>query len=381
MRFSVGRQTFAEAVGWAARGLSSRPSVPVLAGARLEVCDGRLTVTGTDADVAAGIALDVDRAVDGVALVHGRLLADIVRVLPDHPVEVTVAGSELEVTCGAAGFALPVMPVEEHPGTPPLPAAAGTVAASAFAAAVAQVTGSAAREDAVPVLTAVRCAFSGTSITLLATDRYRLAERVLAWQPLDAAIALEALVPARTLAGVAKAYAALGGPITLAVGAGPHPGTTGGLLGVCGPDRWLTTRLFDDGQYPAVQRLLDAARPLHIRVAVADLLDAVRRVALVADAHTPVTLTFTGGRVRVEARGAYQARAHDEVAADHDGAPVTMAFNAPYLLDGLLALASPVALFRLADGVKPPLLTGATDDGSAATDDVRYLVQPLRARP
>ena len=183
MKFRVERDALAEAVTWAARSLSARPTIPVLAGLLLTVDDARLSISGFDLEASTQVDLDVAAGSPGSALVSGRLLADITRALPPHPVDVAVDGARLSISCGSARFTLPTMPVEDYPTLPSMPTTAGTVDSEAFAVAVAQVAVAAGRDDTLPMLTGVRLEIDGDRLTLAATDRYRLAVRELGWQP------------------------------------------------------------------------------------------------------------------------------------------------------------------------------------------------------
>ena len=179
MKFRVERDALADAVAWTAKSLPSRPSVPVLAGVLLRVSGGRLTVSGFDYEVSSQVSTEVQSDADGAALVSGRLLAEITKALPAKPVDVAAVGSHLELVCGSARFTLPTMPVEDYPTLPEMPATAGTVDAGVFAAAVSQVAVAAGRDDTLPLLTGVRVELEGALMTLLATDRYRLAIKEL----------------------------------------------------------------------------------------------------------------------------------------------------------------------------------------------------------
>ena len=176
MKFRVERDVLADAVAWAARSLPVRPSVPVLAGLLIETSpDGDGLVLSTfDYETSARATIPADVSDEGRALVSGRLLADICRSLPNKPVEMTIDGAKVSLTCGSARFSLQTMPVDEYPTLPDMPAAAGTVASDRFAAAVSQAVVAAGRDDMLPVLTGVRIEIEGDSISLLATDRFRL---------------------------------------------------------------------------------------------------------------------------------------------------------------------------------------------------------------
>ncbi|HYB46887.1 MAG TPA: DNA polymerase III subunit beta, partial [Streptosporangiaceae bacterium] len=180
MRFVVERDALAEAVAWVARSLPSRPVLPVLSGLLLQAAPDGLTLSCFDYEVSARIHLDADVAEPGTALVPGRLLAEITRSLPGHPVEVDDA-DDVTLTCGPASFSLVTLPLGEYPRLPELPRLAGTVDGGVLATAVGQVTPAASRDDTLPVITGVNVEINGDVITLVATDRYRLAIRELGW--------------------------------------------------------------------------------------------------------------------------------------------------------------------------------------------------------
>ena len=209
MKFRVGRETLGEAVAWVARALPSRPVVPVLAGLLLEARDEGLVLSCFDYEVSARVGIDAEVEEAGTALVPGRLLAEITRSLPSQSAEFTSEADAVSLTCGSAEFMLVSLPIEEFPALPEPPAAAGTVDGGILAAAAGQVVPAASRDDTLPMLTGVCLDFDGGTITLAATDRYRMAVREV---PTAAGRSRElraaALVPAWTLAEVARTMAA-----------------------------------------------------------------------------------------------------------------------------------------------------------------------------
>ena len=186
MKFRVERDVLAEAVTWAARGLPNRPPVPVLAGVLLEADPaGSLPLSAFDYETSARITVPADVSEGGTVLVLGRLLADISRNLPARPIDVVTEGNKVQLTCGASRFSLLRMPSEEYPSLPVSPEPSGSVPGDVFTQAVAQVSVAADRSDTLPILTGVRVEIDGSTMTLLATDRYRLATREIAWNPQD----------------------------------------------------------------------------------------------------------------------------------------------------------------------------------------------------
>jgi len=374
MKFRVERDALADAVAWAARSLSARPTIPVLAGLLLSVDEDRLTISGFDLEASTEVDLEVSAGDSGKALVSGRLLGDIAKALPAAPVDIAVDGSRLTIACGSARFTLPTMPVEDYPQLPAMPSTAGTVASSAFAEAVAQVAIAAGKDDTLPMLTGVRLEIEGSRLTLAATDRYRLAVRELDWTPQNpSAEPVQVLVPARTLADAARSLSH-SDTMTIALSS---TGTGEGIIGFSGstngrPSR-ATTRLLD-ATFPAYRSLLPNESTATADVTVAPLVEAVKRVALVADRHAPVKLEFADGSVGLSAGGDDEGRAEEQLAVAFDGAAITTAFNPQYLLDGLGALGSGSARLQFTSANKPVLLRPEADSGT----DYTYLIMPVR---
>jgi DNA polymerase III subunit beta len=374
MKFRVERDALADAVAWTAKSLPSRPSVPVLAGAMLRVTDGRLHVSGFDYEVSNQVDVDVQADADGATLVSGRLLAEITKALPAKPVEIAAVGSHLELVCGSARFTLPTMPVEDYPTLPDMPTSAGTVDAAGFATAAAQVAVAAGRDETLPMMTGVRMELNGSTLAMLATDRYRLALREMPWQPDDPEVSLNALVPARTLHDTAKTLGPLGGDVTLALS---HGAAGEGMIGFAAGTRRTTSRLLDGANYPPVRSLFPTAHNAQARVAVPALIEVVRRVALVAERTTPVLLSFSIDGLVVEAGGTEEARASEAMDATLTGEPLTIGFNPQYLIDGLQNLGAPVAVLSFVDAFKPAVIAPSGEDGEVIPG-YRYLIMPIR---
>jgi DNA polymerase-3 subunit beta len=407
VKFRVGHDVLGEAVSWVARELPARPVVPVLSGVLLQAGGEELTLSCFDYEISARVRVRADVGEPGMALVPGRLLAEIVRSLPGYDVEITSADGMVTLTCGSAEFALVALPLDQYPQLPERPAVAGVVDAGALATAAAQVVPSASRDDTLPMLTAVCMDFDGPALTLATTDRYRLAVRAVGWEPADSSIRASALVPARTLADVARSMNT-GSPVTIAFGQTDPDGArpTDGMIAFEGNDRRLTARLIG-GEFIRYQPRFPASFEATAEVAAGQFTEAVRRVALVADRATPVRLAFRGDVVVIEAQSDGRARGLESVPVRFAGTEQAISFDPHYLLDGLTAAALcgqarsqpgaaggegdglPGGLIRLqfTSPAKPALITWVDgSDGPAGSDadaiggrqGFRYLVVPLR---
>ena len=379
MELRVERDALADAVVWTARSLPARPPMQVLLGLLLEVDEQGLEISGFDYEVSSRVRLDARTETPGRVLVPGRLLSDIVRSLPAQPVELRLEGTRVVLTCGPARFTLPTLPVEDYPALPAMPATAGTLGSDVFESAVRQVALAAGRDDTLPVLTGVRFEIEGDTLTLAATDRYRLAVRSLPWHPADPDISTTALVPARTLSETAKALTS-GPEVTLALsGAGSHEG----MIGFEGSGRRTTSRLLE-GEFPKYRSLLPSESTAVAEIATAPFVEAVKRVALVAARNAPVRLAFSADGVVLEAGGQDDAQASEQIECGWEGSaagePFQIAFNPQYLLDGLGAIDSDTATLSFTGPTRPAVLTGKRDADAiaGAVADYRYLLMPVR---
>lgn len=384
LKFRLVREDFADAVAWVAKNLPTRPTVPVLAGVLLTGSDHGLTVSQFDYEVSAQVRVAAEIASSGSVLVSGRLLSDITRALPDKPVDVQVDGTRVSLTCGNARFSLPTMAVEDYPALPALPDETGVLPGDLFAEAISQVAVAAGRDDTLPMLTGIRVEIMGESVVLAATDRFRLAIRELTWSSTSPDIQGAVLVPAKTLAEVAKSGID-GSEVHLSLGAGPTVGKDG-LLGISGEGRRTTTRLLD-AEFPKFRQLLPAEHTAVATIGVAELTEAIKRVALVADRGAQVRMEFGDGVLRLAAGGEDVGRAEEDLPVDFAGEPLTIAFNPTYLTDGLGSLHSQRVLFGFTTSSKPAVLRPASDDDEAlsgvgpfpaAESDYVYLLMPVR---
>ncbi|WP_248964681.1 DNA polymerase III subunit beta [Sphaerisporangium perillae] len=362
MKFQVNRDVLADAVAWSARTLPGRPAVPVLSGILLEALDDVLTLSVFDYDVSARAVIEADVAEPGKVLIPGRVLAEITRSLPAEPVQIVTSGAEAVLTCGGAEFGLLTMPVEDFPKLPAMPPKAGAVGGGVFASAVNQVAAAASRDDTLPMLTGIRVDIDGVNVSMAATDRYRIAARDFLWHPERQEEKAAVMVPARVMVEVGRFLRA--GEVSIGFG--------DGVAGFECAGRTTTVRLLDEQFIDYRSRLTDDW-PIHAEVTVAPFVEAIKRVALVAERNTAIRLTFTQGEVLVQAGGGDIGRGAEAVAAELAGDDIQIAFQPHYLLDGLAGVETEKARINMVSPTRPVLITDEGDDPA-----FRYLVMSLR---
>lgn len=377
MKFRIERDTLADAVAWTARSLPIRPSVPVLAGLLIETSNDGLTLSGFDYETSTRATLPAEVADDGRALVSGRLLAEIVKSLPNKPVDVSLDGTKVSVVCGSARFSLQTMPVEEYPQLPDMPSSSGSVKSEAFATAVSQAGAAAGRDEMLPLLTGVRLEMEGSTISLMATDRFRASLRDLQWYPEKSDISAQALVPAKVLSETARSLVS-GGDITIAISSGEAGEGLIGFEGIVGSGTRRTTTRLLEGDFPRVRQLFQTPAETVAYVDTQTFVDSVKRVALVAERNTPVRLTFADGQLLLEAGSGDEAQASESIEATINGADISIGFNPSYLLEGLAVMSEPVVHLSFTQHTKPAAIAGVQEVGAEPDFAFRYLIMPVR---
>ena len=377
------RDALADAVAWVARSLPNRPTAPILAGLLMKASGDEVTLSSFDSTTSAQVTMAAEVTDEGTVLVSGRLLNEIARSLPNKPVEMVADHTQVELTCGSARFSLQTLPVDEYPTLPEMPTQTGLVDASVFEKSVSQVVIAAGRDELLNVFTGVRVEINGDRLSLLATDRYRMALKELTWQPSSPDIEGAVLVPGRVLADTAKSLTS-GKTVTVSLSTTESEGE--GLVGFIGEGakgrREATTRLLNQA-FPKVRHLMDVVGTVTVRVPTADLLAAVKRVSLVAERNTPVRMLIEDEHIALEAATGDQAHASEAIEAQVDvvGEEKSIeaaGFNPHYLLDALGALDAPYAHFSFTAPGKPCLITGlATIDGDQLFD-YRHVIMLMR---
>lgn len=384
--FRVAKDDFAGAVGWVARSLPAKPAQPVLRGMLITAVDDGLELAGFDYEVSAQVKIPAEVSEPGRIAVAGRLLAEITAMLPNKPVDVRVESSNVLVTCGSSRFEIPIIPLDDYPQLPQLPQDTGSIDPKLFSEAVSQVAIAAGKDETLPMLTGVHMDIEGDNMLLAATDRFRLAVRTFGWNATDKQAASKLLIPAKTLLDTAKSIdSQVGNELTIAVGVGEQLGREG-LFGLQSDARQTTTRMLD-AEFPNFKPLLPKTHESMAVVQIAPLLNAIRRVSVVADRNSQIRMQFADGEVILSAGGSDAGHAEESLPCAFFGNPLTIAFNPGYLKEGLSVLHTENVLFGFTQPSRPAILIPepenipeADDNGVFTTPetDFTYLLMPVR---
>lgn len=373
MKLRVEHDVFADAVSWVARTIPSRPSLPVLAGMKIEADkDGSVALSSYDPDIFSHAVIEAAVDEPGTTLVHGRLLSDFARALPNKPIDMELKGAKLEVVCGSSHISMQSMPLEDYPSAPPMPEVSGVVDGALWQETVAQVVTAASSDDTLPLLVSVCIEIEGKTMSLMATDRYRLAVRDLTWEPANEDASHRILVRASRLSDIAKALGSVG-KVELAI---DNSGRTG-MIGFSAAGRHNVARLID-GEYPQVRNLFPSEATGYAVIGRQEMLDAIKRARLVVEKNSAVRLSFSEGQVILEAGQGDNAQTSEALEATLHGEDIVMAFNPSFLQEGLGATSAPYVRLSFTSASKPAVLTAQPEIDGEDDQEFRLLLMPIR---
>lgn len=363
--FTCDKDALSDKLALAFRAAATKTAIAVTTGVLLRAASGRIDLSATDGDLTIRTTLPASVETEGDVVLH-RIFADIVRALPPGAVEVQVENDgSVHVSSGRSRFTLRSYPRDQFPEIPSVTTDAVEVPAGELAAAISQTVIAASTDRGRPILMGVLLSADTDPARLVATDSYRLAVRELSGAPLVSE-GHPALVPARALSEVAKLLASAGDDAATEVRMDERrvSFTIGDTTVVAGQI---------DGDFPHYQQLLPPTYPNRLEVDKADLLDALRRVALLARDSTPIRIDLEAETIVLRAVDPeLGGEATEELEGIYTGDPMTIAFNPNYLREGLEVCTTDRVVLETIEPLKPAMLSEPGSRGFL------YLLMPVR---
>ena len=371
MKFQADREVLSDAVSFLVRLLSPRPQLPQLSGVMIEADGNEVQLSIFDYEVAARVKIAAAIDTPGKVLVQARLLSEILSKLPAASVAMELDETRFHVNSGSSKFSLSSMSTTDYPDTPEFPVATGKVSANEFTNGVAKVAVAASREEVTPVLTAVMITASPKELTMVSTDRFRVAVKVIPWA--GKSVDREVLIPARVLSEISKTFSH-DSELELGFGEGEKD-----MIGFSSANKSVSTATIK-GKYPAVLQLFPEETASFAILSKQELLDATRRVALVVDREKPLRYKFSENELSLESIGSDVADASEQVSCSMKGEETVVSLRPQFLTDALAGL--DVENVKIGFTVNPnnpnkpgPVLISPVDPKDS-DKDFKYLLQP-----
>lgn len=371
MQLSIDRDIFSDAVSWVARTIQANPAKPILGGILMEATEeGTLLLASHDPEIGAKVSVEAHVSEAGTCVVNGRLLAEFSKVIPNYKIEMKNEGNKLELVCGSSHLSMATMPVEDYPKPVELPELAGSVDGAAWQQAISQVATAASHDDTLPLLVSLCIEIDGDNLALMATDRYRLALKELTWESARQDNPTRILIRASRLADISKN---LGSVAKVDI----YADENSNIIGISAGGRTNTLRRVD-GEYPQIRNLFPEETSGYAIMNRREMIEAIRRVALVVEKNLPVRLSFTSGKVTLEAGQGDNDRISDAIEINCHGEDISMGFNPVYLREALESLDSDFARISFTQATKPAVITAQKEADGEETPGYKVLQMPVR---
>ena len=373
MKFRCERDELLEAVQFGSRAISNRATLPVLSGLRIEAKDsGEVVVAATDLELTMQTALRAGVDEPGRLIVPGRLFGEMIRSLGAGTVSLAAAEGEVEIGSGRGQFRVKTLAAEDYPALP-MDDARGEgmeveIDAGALAVALAQVVRGASVDESRQVLTGVLWEIEAGSVTLAATDSYRLAVRTLpvAGGPAERR---KVVLPARALGELARALGAEGATVKALLSEHLMSFAINGSDGAAAQS--VIGSRFIEGEFPNYRQLIPEGYQNVLTVNREALLEVTKRVGLLAQNNLPVKMRLDP-ELEVSAHTPDVGEGQEVLDAEYLGDPFVIAFNPGFLNDGVSAIQTERLVLKAGDGLKAAVLQGESDE------TFTYLLMPVR---
>jgi DNA polymerase-3 subunit beta len=364
MKVSIARGTLLDALSTVSRALSSRTTLPILSGIHLSAHGDKVVFQATDLEISIKTSATARVEEAGQSVVPGKLLTDIARSLPEAAVTIdTSQPGSATITCGQSNFTIKTLAAEDYPRFPEVePTDTITLPTEVFSHVVHQVSRSVSRDETRPILTGILVIVDSGMLKMVATDSYRLCVREIAVEGVVGAI--ELVVPGKAMEDTAKL---VGSSETISLGVSENQ-----VVFTFGDTTFISRRI--EGSFPNYRQLLPKEHTTRAVVDRVELLEAVKRVSLMAQHNTPlrVKISATDHTLTLSANTQDVGEATEDIQVTPEGEDVEIAFNHGYLLDGVAISESDTIAIEVTSPLKPGVLKPAEGDGFV------YLLMPVR---
>ncbi|MDA1184233.1 MAG: DNA polymerase III subunit beta [Acidobacteria bacterium] len=341
-------------------------TIPILANVLIEANGDEVRMLATDLEVALRSRCPATVGKNGSLTLPAKKLYEILRALPETDVRIEEDKQGVKVSADRFDSRMQTLPREDFPTLPePSGKARATLPRAALKEMVAKTQFAITGEDTRFFLNGAKFVLKPDSLTMVATDGHRLA-LVEVMHKVGITEEVGVILPKKTIMELGKLLAEGDGDVLFESGENHLFFEVG--------DRVLISRMID-GQFPAYERVIPKENDKRIEFEKERLTSAVKRVALLSNERSrSVKVEIGAGKVDVTSSSSEFGEAREELAVEYDGEPLTISFNAQYVLDFLNVVETDVVALSLKDEVSQAVMTPVSAEGYNYT----YVIMPMR---
>jgi len=373
MRVSCKQENLARGLNVVGRAVSTRSTLPVLANVLLATDQDRLKLSATNLEIVITCWIDDEVRIEdeGATTVPARTFNDLISALPQEEVHLSLEeeSETLHVSCARTQADVKGISAEEFPLVPePGEEERIKVEADTMKRMIQQVTFAAATDDARPTLTGIYTHFEGDTLTMAATDGFRLSQRTAQF-PGYVEKARTVIVPARALDELARVM----GDDTEQVHVIMPEGRNQIIFDL--GEIVLVSQLID-GNFPDFTSVVPKGHKTRTVLNTASFLKACKTADIFAReaSHTARVIIEEGqpGSATITATSTETGSNEAVVDADVEGEGVELNFNVKYLTDVLSVVGTPQVALETTSSVEPGVVK------SVGSDDFLHIIMPMQ---
>ncbi|WP_352418580.1 DNA polymerase III subunit beta [Proteiniborus sp.] len=363
MKIRIQQKDLSRCINVVQKGISSKSTLPILSGILLETEEGKLKLTGTDLEIGIKSSVNCEIIEEGTIVITSRIFGDIVRKLPDLPIDINVdENNNVHIICGNSKFNIIGQPSIDYPQLPEIfEGSYFEIPKDLLKSMIRQTIFAAAQDETRPILTGALFETSNNSASLVAIDGYRLAVKKV---PVNVNEDIKVVIPAKTLNEVSKILEDDDTEVKISC-------TQGNVIFNFG-DTIITSRLLE-GQFLNYNDIIRNEYKLKIRVKTRDLQECLERASLLAreGKNNLVKLDISDDRLVITSNSEI-GNVYEELPIELEGNDIRIAFNSKYILEGIKAIDSEEIVMDMISNVNPCIIRPAEDNSYT------YLVLPVR---
>ena len=364
MKFSCATSDFARAAGIAERFCGKNIALPVLAQVLIEADGDIVSVTGTNLEHAVVWRVPARVSRNGKVCVPARTLSSLLQSFGDQEVRVEEENGSLRLAVKERDGKVNGMPADEFPLVPTVKKMQSfTVNAGVFSQNLARILPAVSASEFKPELTGVSLRVDADTMTLAATDTFRLGECGITDKSLGSKEAVSCIIPERTATEMMRILDGQTGKVTVSLGENQ-------LLVEC-DDGKIISRLID-GNFPDYRAIIPAQFSTSAYVKKNDLIAAIRSASIFASKLQEVTLRFSPTGLEIAASNPDVGEYRTTCQAALTGKEISMSFNWRYIMDGIQALDDEEIFFGCNKESSPALMRNKSHQAYT------YVVMPIR---
>ncbi|MEK4283402.1 MULTISPECIES: DNA polymerase III subunit beta [Ureibacillus] len=376
MKFEIMRDRLLDGLNDVTKAISSKTTIPILTGIKIDVTDNGVLLTGSDADITIQTFIPAEEdgnqiiniVETGSIVLQARMFNEIVRKLPTNDVEIEVKNElQTHIRSGKTEFHLIGSDASEYPLLPEISTENRfEIPADLLKSVIRETVFAVAASESRPVLTGVNWNIENDELICVATDSHRLARRKVKLENLPNGIE-SIVIPGKSLNELNKILGETSNPVEITMSNQQILFKTDHVL--------FFSRLLE-GNYPDTSRLIPNEFKTNIKLDGKTFLQAIDRASLVAreDRNNVVRFeTLEDDAVKISSNSPEIGKVEEQIPVESiEGEELVISFSAKYMMEALKAIDGQDVIIQFTGAMRPFILRSVHDDS------ILQLILPVR---